>query len=79
MICIQHSTKVEILVTQTRKSCNLTLDIKIYNLTTRQKIAKRHMCNNLDLLNLVPVSTLIHVHLTIIILAMITHNRANLK
>ena len=79
MICIQHSTKVEILAIKTRKSCYLILGIKIYNLTTRQRIAKRHLYNNLDRLNLVPVSTLIHVHLTITILAMITHNRANVK
>ena len=78
MISIQLSTKVEILVIQTLKYCYLTLDIKIYNLTTRQRIAKRHLYNNLDLLNLVLVSTLIHVHLIITILAMITH-RANLK
>ena len=78
MICIRHWTKVEIIVIQTQKSYFLILEIKepVHNLSIRQRIAKKLLYNNLDLLNL--VSILIHAHLIITILVMITH-RANVK
>ena len=78
MICIRNWTKVEIIAIQTRKSYFLILKTPkpVHNLSIRQRTAKKPLYNNLDLLNL--ISILIHAHLIITILAMITH-RANVK